>query len=86
MPEDQPDLLNAAIAGVIPGGQGDSDPAEQGDAPADLSERPAPPVPTPSRAGLSAGEVARLSGGDEGAVDANNALERAEGVVPDDES
>ena len=39
-----------------------SAPAEQGDAPADAAERPAPPVPTPSRDGLSADEVARLVG------------------------
>ena len=37
-------------------------PAEQGDAPADAAERPAPPVPTPSREGLSADEVVRLVG------------------------
>ena len=59
--------------------------AEQGDAPADLAERQAPPVPVPSLDGLSAAEVARLTGQDESATDANNALDRAEGVTPDNE-
>ena len=59
--------------------------AEQGDAPSDLENRETPHVPTPSREGLSAAEVARLTGQDENTTDANNALDRAEGVIPDDE-
>ena len=59
--------------------------AEQGDAPSDLAERQAPHVPAPSLGGLSAAEVARMTGQDESATDANNALDRAEGVVADDE-
>ncbi|WP_407569776.1 hypothetical protein [Deinococcus altitudinis] len=59
--------------------------AEQGDAPSDLAERQAPHVPAPSLGGLSAAEVARMTGQDEETVSANNDLDRAEGIVADDE-
>ena len=59
--------------------------AEQGDAPSDLENRETPHVPTPSREGLSAAEVARMTGQEESTTDTNNALDRAEGVIPDDE-
>ncbi len=59
--------------------------AEQGNAPSDLAERQAPHVPAPSLGGLSAAEVARMTGQDETTTDANNALDRAEGIVADDE-
>ena len=57
--------------------------AEQGPAPADLAERAAPPVPTPSGEGLSAAEVARLTGTGEDTAAADRDLNRAEGVDPD---
>ena len=62
--------------------------AEQGPAPTDLAERAAPPVPTPSGEGLSAAEVARLTGtgedaGGEEMGAADRDLNRAEGVDPD---
>jgi len=74
--------LSVGLPGTVP--EADTT-AEQGDAPADLEERPAPDVPTPSRDGLSADEVARLTGQGEGTVNANTALDRAEGVEPDRE-
>lgn len=57
--------------------------AEQGPAPTDLAGRAAPPVPTPSGEGLSAAEVARLTGDGEEAAAADRDLNRAEGVDPD---
>ena len=51
--------LSAGLPGTQPQA---STPAEQGDAPADFAERPAPPVPSPSLGGLSADEVARPTG------------------------
>ncbi|KQR04730.1 hypothetical protein [Deinococcus sp. Leaf326] len=56
--------------------------AEQGPAPADLAGRAAPPVPAPSGDGLSAAEVARLTGSGNTAT-TDRALNRAEGVDPD---
>lgn len=47
----------------------------------------APPVPLPSQDGLSAQEVtALIGGGDASAVEANMALEQAEGLDPATES
>jgi hypothetical protein len=51
--------LSVGAPGTVPGA---GSPAEQGGAPADLSDRAAPPVPAPSQDGLSADEVARLTG------------------------
>ena len=62
-PEDAELSLISNLSVGLPGTQPQvSTPAEQGDAPADAAERPAPPVPTPSREGLSADEVVRLVG------------------------
>ena len=74
--------LSVGVPGTVPEA---GSPAEQGDAPTDLADRTAPPVPVPSREGLSADEVARLTGDGRSATSANNALDRAEGVVPDAE-
>ena len=73
------------ISNLSVGVPGASTVAEQGDAPSDLAERQTPHVPVPSRDGLSAAEVARMAGQDESATDANNTLDRAEGVTADDE-
>ncbi len=74
--------LSVGLPGTVPGTRGQ---AEPGDAPADLAARQAPGVPTPSRDGLSADEVARLAGTDEASTDADNGLDQAEGLTPDDE-
>ena len=74
--------LSVGLPGTMPQGH---TVAAQGDAPDDFAERAAPGVPTPSRDGLSADEVTRLAGTDETSTDANNTLDRAEGIVPDDE-
>ncbi|THF71190.1 hypothetical protein E7T06_03700 [Deinococcus sp. Arct2-2] len=54
--------------------------AEQGDAPADVAQRPIPPMLTPSTEGLSAGEVSTMLGGDASMTEANEALGTAEGL------
>lgn len=60
-------------------------PAEQGRMPDVLPE--APPVPLPSQDGLSAQEVtALIGGGDASALEANQALEQAQGLDPATES
>ena len=60
-------------------------PAEQGPMPDDLPD--APPVPLPAQDGLSAREVtALIGGGDASAVEANQALEQAQGIDPGTES
>ena len=74
--------LSVGLPGTVPEIRSQ---AEQGEAPADLAGRQAPGVPTPSLGGLSADEVVRLAGTDESSTDANNLLDRAEGIVPDDE-
>ncbi|MEF2279763.1 hypothetical protein V3W47_15825 [Deinococcus sp. YIM 134068] len=61
-------------------------PAEQGDAPADLAERPASGAPTPSGEGLNAAQVSALLGGSEEQAETTRALESAEGQNPDTES
>jgi len=79
--------LSVGLPGTVPES---NTTAEQGDAPADLHDRQTPDVPTPSRDGLSADEVARLTGQDESTVQANvvqanTILDRAEGREPDRE-
>ncbi|MFC4456327.1 hypothetical protein [Deinococcus sonorensis] len=68
--EDKPDVAEVSTISGLSAGMDDQQPnddariAEQGPAPADLEERPVPPVPLPSRDGLSAGEVEALTGPD----------------------
>ncbi|WP_295814446.1 hypothetical protein [uncultured Deinococcus sp.] len=63
----------------------DDQPAEQGHLPDVLPDAPGVPVPTTD--GLSAQEVTDLvGGGDASMVEANRALEQAEGLDPDTES
>lgn len=84
MTDDRRDALPVVPSlSVRQGDTPDRGPAAQGPAPADLAERPAPPVPTPSGEGLNAAEVARLTGGGDEASGADRDLNRAEGVDPD---
>lgn len=63
----------------------DDQPAEQGEMPDVLPDAPGVPVPTTD--GLSSQEVTDLvGGGDASIVEANRALEQAEGINPDTES
>jgi hypothetical protein len=78
-------VSNLSVGSSEPGSLTAQELTEQGNPPADLAERSAPHVPAPSRDGLSAAEVAHMTGQDESTVNANNALDRAEGVIPDDE-
>ncbi|WP_019586478.1 hypothetical protein [Deinococcus apachensis] len=59
---------------------------EQGPAPADFATREAPPIPAPSGKHLGAEEVTALLGDGSEEVEANRALEGAEGLSPDTES
>ena len=56
--------------------------AEQGPPPADFAQRPASGVDVTPHEGLSAEQVAAMTGGDADAADANAALKDAEGIDP----
>lgn len=56
--------------------------AEQGPPPADHASRPASGVEVTPHDGLSAAEVAAMTGGSEDSTDANIALEEAAGIDP----
>lgn len=82
MTQDDRDALPVVPSLAVRPAQTGQTPAEQGPAPADFATREAPPVPAPSGERLGAGEVAALLGDGSQAVEANQALEGAEGLNP----
>ncbi|MPY68170.1 hypothetical protein F8S09_16060 [Deinococcus sp. SDU3-2] len=85
-PDDRP-LPPGPLLSVHPDHEAtDPAPAEQGPAPTDAANRPAPPAPVPSGEGLDAEEVEALVGSGAEVVETNRHLARTEGLEPDTES